>query len=162
MFSALFCGKHKRSELLCIDSCCQYIHTIHCRRRRGSRTFFCLRLRRRGDNPTAFQYTRPRIIISHQNSPFQKTHFPGYCIVMKSVLCALTFHPLLLSPDFARLLLEAGHTGSYYWHPRHIRQLPEKGSISPDALSHYNLISPTDNNLDLSRFVCFASELYQS
>lgn len=77
---------------------------------------------------------------------------------------------------------QTGHTGSYYWHllTRHPPsplpssaspsqserfrggQKNKKGSISPDALSHYNLISPVDNNLDLSRFVCFATELYQS
>ena len=61
---------------------------------------------------TAFQYTLPQIIIRHQtllsNALIRISHHNEICPLSKNLLPT--------TPDFARLPLEAGHTGSYYWH----------------------------------------------
>lgn len=76
--------------------------------------YFCLCLCYTMTITTVFQYTLAQIIISHQNCLSNALLRILHC----NEMCLLRMNLPTPTPDFTRLPLEAGHTGSYYWHPQ--------------------------------------------
>lgn len=109
MFPFLFFDRNKRSDPLRIDNSFTAAVT-HC-----TPAIFLTLSVIHNDNQTDFRYTLPRIIISHQNLLSNAL----LRILHRNEISLLCMNlPPPPTPDFARLPLDAGHTGSYYWHPQ--------------------------------------------
>lgn len=108
MFSFLFFDRNKRSNPLRIDN--SFTAAVTQRKLAIFLSLFVIH----NDNQTPFQYTLPWMIISHQNSLSNALHRILHC----NEICPLCMNLPPPTPDFTRLPLETGHTGSYYWHPQ--------------------------------------------